>query len=403
MDPPAVKGPAGDASCVGFNVIAAGRERDGMPHPPNVPMNRLSGAASKFILLTLVCSSAPLRLQAQKDGLRPKIGGTPHSSGFALGVEFRKNRLVGDRLDFHGQLVGSIKKYELAELHLELPRLWKERLFFELNASYRNFPEEDFWGLGPRSTNGQRTNFRYEDAGYGATVGFRPLRQLRVGLSGGLLRVNTGPGKDKSFPSIEQLFVAGEVPALDGQPDYYRVGGFMQLDHRDRPSNPKSGGLYQFHWTYYRDRDLGEFSFRRYEVELQHFVATFQKRGTIALRGLTSLTDTRPSQKVPFFMQPTVGGANDLRGFHQYRFRDRNRLVLNLEYRWEALALLDLVAFADAGKVFDEPSQLGLNGLKGSFGGGGRIKFNGRVFLGLDLAVSSEGGFRLWVRRSHIF
>lgn len=101
-------------------------------------------------------------------------------------------------------------------------------------------------------------------------------------------------------------------------------------------------------------------------------------------------------------MQPTLGGSNDLRGFHQYRFRDRNRFVLNAEYRWETASFLDLVAFVDGGRVFSRPSAFGLRDMRGSLGGGARIKFRGRVLIGLDLGYSSEG-VRLWVRRSHMF
>ena len=50
--------------------------------------------------------------------------------------------------DFHGDIVGSIKKYEHAEVHLDLPRLWKERLFLEFSSQYGNYPQEDFLGIG---------------------------------------------------------------------------------------------------------------------------------------------------------------------------------------------------------------------------------------------------------------
>ena len=57
---------------------------------------------------------------------------------------------------------------------------------------------------------------------------------------------------------------------------------------------------------------------------------------------------------MPFFLQPTLGGSEDLRGFREYRFRDRNMVVFNAEYRWEAFSGLDLAAFADAGQVAPE-------------------------------------------------
>ena len=37
-------------------------------------------------------------------------------------------------------------------------------------------------------------------------------------------------------------------------------------------------------------------------------------------------------------MLPTIGGSDDVRGFEDFRFRDRNAVVLNAEYRWEAFS-----------------------------------------------------------------
>lgn len=340
-------------------------------------------------------------LLAQEDGLSPVIGGLPFDSGFALGLRYRKYRLASGPVDFRALVIGSVKKYEYLEIEFDLPRLWNERLFARLATTYRNYPEEDLWGLGPESEKSRRSNFRLEDINYTGTFGLRPRRWVRVGVTGGLLDVNTGPGKDKDSPSVEQRFTPMEVPALDQQPDYWHMGAFAQVDYRDEPSDPRSGGNYEFRWAYYDDRDFGRFSFRRYEVELKQFFPVSQK-GAIAARGLSSLTDTSPGHQVPFFLQRTVGGGNDLRGFHQYRFRDKNILVFNLEYRWRVIPYLDLVAFGDAGRVFPRRSDFGLNDLEGSFGLGGRLKFRESVFLGMDLGVGREG-LRVWFRGGHTF
>jgi hemolysin activation/secretion protein len=105
---------------------------------------------------------------------------------------------------------------------------------------------------------------------------------------------------------------------------------------------------------------------------------------------------------VPFFLQPTVGGSNDLRGFRQYRFRDNNALTFSLEYRRPLYAFLDLVVFGDAAKVFPKATHLALNGLEGAAGAGGRIKFGEQVIFGADLAWSREG-MRFWIRGAQTF
>jgi outer membrane protein assembly factor BamA len=62
----------------------------------------------------------------------------------------------------------------------------------------------------------------------------------------------------------------------------------------------------------------------------------FTKRRALALRDRTTLTDAAAGQVLPFYMQPVLGGSDDLRGFRPFRFADQNLLNLTAEYRWEA-------------------------------------------------------------------
>lgn len=337
-----------------------------------------------------------------QDGLSPIIGGLPFDSGIALGLEYRKSRLAGSPLDFRAKGIGSLKKYEFLEAGIEAPRLAGGLLFAEVRARYRNYPEEDFWGLGPKSSKDRRTTFRLEDIDYAATCGARPTRWLEVGFRGGILDVNTGPGKDADRPSIEQRFTAAEVPALERQPDYLHAGVFLHVDYRDATTDPRRGGSYEFRWTSFQDRDFDRFHFRRYEVRLRQFLPSFRDQDTVAASALVVLSEKSAGRQVPFFMQPTVGGGSDLRGYHQYRFRDENALVFNLEYRWRIREIPQLVGFGDAGRVFSRPGQVGFSGLRGSAGVGGRLKLGESFLLGMDVGWSPDGS-RLWFRGAHTF
>ena len=347
-------------------------------------------------------ASSDLRMPPAQNGFRPTVGGLPTDSGFALGVAFQETDLFQGVVDVGIVTKASFKRYLHGELHVDLPRLWNEHLFLETTTRFRNYPEENFFGIGPDSSKERRTDFRLEDVGFRADFGFRPSRRTRAGISGGFLSANTGPGRDKDFPSIEAIFLEDQVPSLTRQSDYLHAGAFIGYDSRDNPLYPRSGGSYQFRWTYLDDRSFGRFSFRRFDIDLRHFFPVLEGRGTVALRGLTTLTGASPGQRAPFFLLPTVGGSDSLRGFHQYRFRDNNALLFNVEYRHEVIPVLDLVAFGDAGKVFPETGQLALSQIEGSAGLGGRLKLRGRVLLGLDVGWSREG-LRLWVQGAHTF
>ncbi len=337
-----------------------------------------------------------------EDGFHPVLGGTPYDSGLALGVEYRKERLAKGMVDVRAKGVGSWKLYELAEASIGLPRLAGGMLFAEVLGRYRNYPEEDFWGLGHKSGRERRTTYRVEDAGGTGIFGVRPRKWLEAGASVGWLAVNAGPGKDDNWPSIEERFLPPEVPALDQQADYRLAGGFVRADYRDEKVDTKRGGFYEFRFTKYSDRELHRYSFQRFETDVRQFFSITQRQDTIALRAAAVFTTARAGQQVPFFLQPTVGGGGDLRGYKQYRFRDENALALNAEYRWRIWSIVQLVGFADAARVFPEPGRITVSGMRGSVGIGGRIKLGEGMVLGVDLGWSPDGA-RVWFRGSQSY
>jgi outer membrane protein assembly factor BamA len=336
-------------------------------------------------------------LTIPRDGFRPKLGGVPYEGGFALGPAYQKGGMAGGAVDLRVEGVASVRKYLLGEFTLEAPRLLSSRAFAGLNFTYRNYPEENFFGLGRDTRKEDRTTFRQEDVNVAAAAGVRPLPSLYLGGTGGLLWVNIGPGQERRVPSIEERFGASQVPGLDQQPDFYHYGGFAQYDYRQRAATPRSGGNYMFVWTRFNDREAGNFRFDRFDVLLHQYFPAFDENSSFAARALTTMTRRPGGGEIPFFLQRALGGGNDLRGFRQYRFRDNNLMLFNLEYRRDLKSFFDVVVFGDAGRVFAGRSDIGLKGMEGSGGVGFRAKFRESVLLGIDIAVSRDG-FRMWFR-----
>ena len=72
---------------------------------------------------------------------------------------------------------------------------------------------------------------------------------------------------------------------------------------------------------------------------------------------LASTSDQATGQQVPFYLMPTLGGNDSLRGFRDYRFRGPHALLLQGEYRFEIWSGLDGALFYDAGKVAHAPGR----------------------------------------------
>jgi outer membrane protein assembly factor BamA len=86
-----------------------------------------------------------------------------------------------------------------------------------------------------------------------------------------------------------------------------------------------------------------------------------------------------------------LGGSSTLRGFREYRFRDRDAFALSGEYRYAIWEYLDAVLFADAGQVYSNIFQdLDDDGLHTSAGFG--LRFHSRLFnFQATFGHSSEG------------
>ena len=100
-------------------------------------------------------------------------------------------------------------------------------------------------------------------------------------------------------------------------------------------------------------------------------------------------SDTDQGRTVPQYLQPNLGGGHSLRSYPDFRFRDDNMLVANLELRVALLTHLDAVGFADAGNVAPVWRDLNLN--KQSYGAGLRFNTRRATILRADVANGREG------------
>ncbi|MCI0627667.1 MAG: BamA/TamA family outer membrane protein, partial [Acidobacteria bacterium] len=276
------------------------------------------------------------------------------------------------------------------------------KVFLDTHATHRNYPGINYYGPGPDSTKNGRANYRLEDTALDAALGVSPTRFVKFGGAAGFLAVNVGPGTDDRFASAETIYTPTQTPGIDRQTNFLRYGAFGQFDWRDDPFGPKRGGNYVVQYTRFEDRDLGSHDFNLLDIDLQQYIGFFNRTRVIALRAHTQLTDSRADQTVPFYLQPVIGGSDDLRGFRPFRFSGNNSLVLSAEYRWEIFAGCDGALFMDGGKVFRRRGELNFRDLESSAGFGLRFNARNRPFIRMDFGFSHEG-FQVWFKFNDIF
>lgn len=344
----------------------------------------------------------PQRLSYGYNGLRAKLGGMITQGGFGVGPEYFREDLFHGRLESQLSYQISTRAYQRGILRLRSRSLAQGRIEAEMLSMHHHYPKIQYYGPGPDSKKSARSNFLLEDNSLDFSLGLSPVRGLLLGPSSGWLWINTGPGRDRRFASADSQFSPVEVPGIDRQTTFFRYGAFLRINTLDNPHGPRAGGFYLFQYNRYDDRRHSAYGFNLLEADLRQYIPFYNQRRVIALRVRTLLTDTHAGETVPFYLQPWLGGSDDLRGFRPFRFRDRNSLLFNAEYRWEIFAGLDMALFADAGKVFPRRGQLNFSRLEKSGGLGFRANVRNRTFLRIDLAFSREG-FQAWFKFNDIF
>ena len=347
------------------------------------------------------------RLFNPRRGFFVRVGLPVEGAAFAAGPAWRASD-PGRRYTITASAAGSISREWLGELALQipdlLPGLGKDRFFADVSVARSGRVENEFWGLGNSSPDESRTVYRLAQTSVGGTFGVRLLPWLSASTAAARFAPDIkAPGN--RTPSIIDLFDGATVPGLTSQPVYFKWDAAADLDYRDSVPPTRTavrldrlplagaarGGRYQVTFSSYDDREFDQFAFRRTRIDLQQFVPLLHGHRVLAFRVLAVLTDTSEGQAVPFYLMPTYGGLNVGRGYPTFRFRDRNMLALQAEYRYQVSPLISGAVFADAGQVAPSLHAIGWSRFKTTYGAGVRFGAGGSAALRFDLAFGGDG------------
>jgi len=348
-------------------------------------------------------------------GIHPTLGTVTSGSGPSFGARYGLMDIGGLPVDLSLRAEASTRRYQAYGLDLgelssrettftlqplsrrlttefdEGPLHKEPGRTFYLDLTYHRFPQEDFYGIGPGSPRQNRSDYLYQARLIAVVWGMQLNSWLGWSVRGGVLGVNIQPGTDENLPDVNQLCAPGSAPGLVDAPDFLHVETGLLADYRDRPGDARKGGMFGVLLAHFDDRGGDQFRFNRIAVETRQYIPLWSDYRRLAVRFLTSFDRPYSGSEVPFHLMESLGGSSSIRGFNEYRFRDRNLLLLSAEYRWDASEFLQMVLFYDAGKVFSRPGDFDFTGLEKGVGGGIRIKSGRTVFLRAELGHSREG------------
>ena len=337
-------------------------------------------------------------------------GGTPRGhpffdnaysgGGFTLGLG--KVTFLGayNYLDIRGSWTFS--NYKRVEAEFVAPRLFNRRGHLSILGGWREATQVGFYGIGTDTVQDDRTNYLFNRPYGSAMLEVFPTRRFLM-LRGGVefTQWKQEPGEG-SFPSVETAYTPQTLPGLGAKVPYLHTQGTIALDGRTSPGYTRRGAYLGATLHDYNDRD-GNFGFQMAEYEGIAHLPILREAWVLSFRARVQTAFDKDGEQTPFFMLPALGGGSTLRAYSSWRFRDKNSLLLQGEWRIMVSRYLDMAFFYDAGKVVARTSDFDLDGLKDDYGVGFRFHGPFATPLRIDFSHSRESSLSFTFSSSAVF
>jgi hypothetical protein len=253
-----------------------------------------------------------------------------------------------------------------------------------MGIGFSRFPDL-FYGIGNNTPNDSEESFTGKAICLGANLQKRIFGDLNIGVQYGF--------EKGEIIEVEEggLLAKGDIPGSEGE-RISGIGILVSRDSRDNCFSAQRGGLYQIMSMIYRDGLGSEYEFTQHKLDLRQYIPVSISH-TLAFQVIFNLTTGNP----PFQNLSLLGGQSMMRGYYAGRYRDKNMLTFQMEYRvipvWWRFGFAGFLGFGD---VADSMEDFRPGDLKYSAGFGLRFQIDPeeRINLRIDFAVGeNSSGF----------
>jgi outer membrane protein assembly factor BamA len=344
------------------------------------------------------------------------FGGFEQGAGVASGLEFTTaDRVPG--VEFRAMALVSTRLYRTFELSAYAPKVGDERTHAEARLNYTRRTKINFFGIGPRTSEANRTNFDLEQRSFYASL-FRDFtNSLEVGIYGGVADADAYRGKDNRDQPIDSLFsgrptaspLTRWAPGLNSGSKIVSYGVYGEYDRRNNERGLTRG--FYFYGRLASNDGLEKGAFSDYgwveaELDVRGYIPLGSHKTSLAPRALAELKQPKGGSQIPFYHLSFLGGRTHLRGFDNFRFYGENSLLLSVEVRRTVYTQsedkgVDVMVFGDAGQVWGDSrlktdpvmrqhDRFAAGNWRAGIGGGIRYRLSKDASFRMDIAHSNE-------------
>ena len=187
------------------------------------------------------------------------------------------------------------------------------------------------------------------------------------------------------FSDTGQL-VKGTIPGSKGG-TVSGVGGTVKYDNRDNQFYATKGYYVEFFALTNSSVTGSNYRFDKYSLDMSTYVALpYQQALAFNAYGVVT------TGNVPFYQMAVLGGDSKLRGLYQGRYRDKDCMVMQAEYRAHLFWRMGIVAFAGVGTVAPQLNQFNLAYTHLTYGAGLRALIDKKQHLNarIDMGINGD-------------
>ncbi|MBE9585633.1 polymerase [Mucilaginibacter sp. JRF] len=244
---------------------------------------------------------------------------------------------------------------------------------YTATVSYINFPF-DYFGTGNETSKASLDRLGQKRLRVNLTAEKRISKNIYIGVTAGGLDYKF---TDKEPGGIYQTLQRSQQP---GGGSILFAGPSFVFDDRNNNTYTTKGAVVTAYFNFMK----GMFSNNNYRgglfnIEYAQFFSLSKK----LVLGFNVQGQSIVGAREPFYLLPSLGNDEIMRGYYNGRFRDRHLAAAQTELRYRISNRFGIVGFGGAGKVFS--NSFNFDGLKPSYGLGGRYFFD--VEKGLSMRV----------------
>ena len=336
----------------------------------------------------------------------------PRRGPFGVLMQFQAGGLSGLGGGFtaeHGSFFGASNRFRLAasttdngthrvRLGLRFPSVLRGEVDF--GAGYRRRPNARYFGLGPETAEGLESYYEQELLWTG--ISYRKGIGANLFLHGDALFSSIGTDSpdlddDEDDLPIETRFTGALPPGFGMSSSGITIGASLTHLTVTETGRPTRGGSRRLRATYFAGTGADNSTFWTYRMDVQQFLQTWYPYHVLALRAHASWIDQVGTTPVPFQRLMTNDDPDLMRGFEDFRWRDKGMVVLSAEYRWPLWVMnhpdalgLDIYLHSDVGQVFSDLDQINRDNLTFSWGAGIRMLSAGGFVFRIEHSRSNE-------------